>query len=79
MRLRNVLKICLIFWESEPQYAYKRYAYIKKKHVVRALSLLLIVNEVTSPSGIIFFLVCILPGLCYFAKLKITDFRFTFV
>ena len=31
MRLRNMLRICLVFWESEPQYAYKRYAY--KKHV----------------------------------------------
>ena len=29
--LRNMLKICLVFWQSEPQYAYKRYAY--KKHV----------------------------------------------
>ena len=27
-----MLKICLVFWESEPQYAYKLYAY-KKKHV----------------------------------------------
>ena len=27
-----MLKICLVFWKSEPQYAYKRYAY-KKKHV----------------------------------------------
>ena len=26
-----MLKICLVFWKSEPQYAYKRYAY--KKHV----------------------------------------------
>ena len=26
-----MLKICLVFWKSEPQYAYKRYAY-KKKH-----------------------------------------------
>ena len=32
MRLRNMLQICLVFWESEPQYAYKRYAY-KNKHV----------------------------------------------
>ena len=30
MRLRNMLKICLVFWESEPQYAYKRYAYKEK-------------------------------------------------
>ena len=30
MRLRNMLKICLVFWKSEPQYAYKRYAYKKK-------------------------------------------------
>ena len=28
-----MLKICLVFWESEPQYAYKLYAYIKK-HVL---------------------------------------------
>ena len=27
-----MLRICLAFWKSEPQYAYKRYAY-KKKHV----------------------------------------------
>ena len=27
-----MLKICLVFWKSEPQYAYKLYAY-KKKHV----------------------------------------------
>ena len=27
-----MLKICLVFWKSEPQYAYKRYAY-EKKHV----------------------------------------------
>ena len=26
-----MLKICLVFWKSEPQYAYRRYAY--KKHV----------------------------------------------
>ena len=30
MSLRNMLKICLVFWESEPQYAYKRYAYKKQ-------------------------------------------------
>ena len=28
-----MLKICLVFWESEPQYAYKRFAY--KKHVLQ--------------------------------------------
>ena len=33
MRLRNLLKICLVFWKSEPQYAYKHYAY--KKHVIK--------------------------------------------
>ena len=25
-----MLKICLVFWESEPQYAYKLHAYKKK-------------------------------------------------
>ena len=25
-----MLNICLVFWKSEPQYAYKRYAYKKK-------------------------------------------------
>ena len=37
MRLRNILKICLVFWKSEPQYAYKCYAQLVmllKKHVV---------------------------------------------
>ena len=24
-----MLKICLVFWKAEPQYAYKRYAYKK--------------------------------------------------
>ena len=24
MSLRNMLKICLVFWKSEPQYAYKK-------------------------------------------------------
>ena len=30
MRLRNTPKMCLVFWKSEPHYAYKRYAYKKK-------------------------------------------------
>ena len=42
MRLRNMLKICLVFWESEPQYAHKRYAY-KKIHVFK-LNLLMQMN-----------------------------------
>ena len=28
-----MLKICLGFWKSEPQYAYKRYAYKKNMYV----------------------------------------------
>ena len=31
-----MLKICIVFWESEPQYAYKRYAY-KKKTCIRGV------------------------------------------
>ena len=31
-----MLKICLVFQESEPQYAYKLYAY-KKKHVLNTI------------------------------------------
>ena len=34
MRLRNMLKICLVFWKSEPRYAYKLHAY-KKKHAIQ--------------------------------------------
>ena len=34
MRLRNMLKICLVFFKSEPQYAYKRYAYKKNIYLV---------------------------------------------
>ena len=26
---QNMLKICLVFWKAEPQYAYKGYAYKK--------------------------------------------------
>ena len=33
-----MLQICLVFWESEPQYAYKRYAY-KNKHVMQTIQL----------------------------------------
>ena len=29
-----MLKICLVFWESEPQYAYKLYAYKKNMYLV---------------------------------------------
>ena len=29
-----MLKICLVFWESEPQYAYKRYASKKNMYNV---------------------------------------------
>ena len=25
-----MLRLCLVFWKSEPHYAYKRYAYEKK-------------------------------------------------
>ena len=32
MRLRNMFKICLVFWKSEPQYAYKHYAYKKNMY-----------------------------------------------
>ena len=28
-----MIRICLVFWKSEPRYAYKRYA-CKKKHVI---------------------------------------------
>ena len=31
MRLKNMLRICLVFLTSEPHYAYEQYAY--KKHV----------------------------------------------
>ena len=36
MRLKDMLEICLVFLESEPQYAYKRYA-CKKNVVVTSL------------------------------------------
>ena len=29
-------KICLVFWESEPQYAYQRYAYKKNMYLESA-------------------------------------------
>ena len=39
IRLRNMLKICLVFWKSGPQYAYKRYAYKKSIIYVRILEM----------------------------------------
>ena len=30
-----MLKICLVFWESEPQYAYKLYAYKKNMYPIK--------------------------------------------
>ena len=33
MRLRNILKICLVFWKSEAHYAYNHHTYVEKKHV----------------------------------------------
>ena len=41
MRLRNMLRICLVFWESEPQCAYKRYAY--KKTCIKGLKKVMII------------------------------------
>ena len=44
MRLRNMLKICLVFLKSEPQYAYKCYAYKNNMYAINVrypLSLLL--------------------------------------
>ena len=48
-----MLKICLVFWKSEPQYAYKLYAY-KKKHVFYHLLQFLspnISSEYFAPTG----------------------------
>ena len=42
-----MLKICLVFWKSESQYAYKRYAY--KKHELHLKTLLLLYHFVTMP------------------------------
>ena len=49
MRLRNMLRICLVFWKSEPQYAYKRYAYKKTTCTIhdRYLSLTLCIIRTT--------------------------------
>ena len=43
-----MLKICLVFWESEPQYVYKSYAY-KKKHVSRLDET--VINQSSSLTG----------------------------
>ena len=34
MKLRNMLKICLVFLKSEPHYAYKRFAYKRKRCIL---------------------------------------------
>ena len=37
MRLKNMLRLCLAFWKSEPHYAYKRYAYKRKNMYYRSM------------------------------------------
>ena len=49
MRLRNMLKICLVFWKSEPQYAYKLYAYKKKTCMAGAIGFLIGTCSLASP------------------------------
>ena len=76
MRLRNMLKVCLAFWKSEPQYAYKRYAY-KKTFTFDVVSIKVNVHRIflTHYRFLLFF--------CYFFKgpfnkeatLKITFFN----
>ena len=39
MRLRNILKVWLVFWKSEPLYAYKRYVYKKQVYHLRVLAI----------------------------------------
>ena len=34
-----MLKICLVFWKSEPHYAYKRYAYKRKTCMMVMMSI----------------------------------------
>ena len=46
-----MLKICLVFWKSEPQYAYKRYAY-KKKHVYKAYDIPVLLQQTGSNKSV---------------------------
>ena len=39
--MRNMLRICLVFLKSEPQYAYKRYTYKKTMYVPSAIQAIL--------------------------------------
>ena len=52
MRLRNMLKICLVSWKSEPHYAYKRYAYKRKTCMMVMMS----ISDLKSES-VLFYLV----------------------
>ena len=42
-----MLEICLVFWKTEPQYTYKRYAY--KKRVVHILQAVLYFEQHLAP------------------------------
>ena len=35
-----MLRLCLVFWKSEPQYAYKRYAYKKNNMYILLFSMM---------------------------------------
>ena len=58
-----MLKICLVFWKSEPQYAYKRYAY-KKTCTFDVVSIKVNVHRIFLTDYKIF---------CYFSVISLSD------
>ena len=44
-------KMCLVFWQSEPQYAYKRYDY--KSNIQKVLFVVIVFFERMSETGLI--------------------------
>ena len=40
-----MLKICLVYWESEPQYAYKLYAYKKNMYLIASSQVQAFIND----------------------------------
>ena len=63
-----MLKICLVFWKSEPQYAYKRYTY-KKKCIIFSRHVLLSYNSISQVEVLIF---SVSKGECYTPHKSVT-------
>ena len=66
MSLRNMLKMCLVFWKSVSRYAYKRFAYKKNMYLTSSDSCFILITMKRMPflKLIVFFFRHVLLEVC---------------